>query len=98
VTQRRHLAVRTGQRGWSVYTCKAGDFRCEGPDAQAREEFNEHRRSKGETVAERKVQVAANVPEGVRGRIDALTQVSGRTRSEELAEILYEYFGIKREE
>jgi len=97
--RRRHLATRTGssQRGWSVYTCKAGDFRSEGPDAQAREEFNEHRRDKGETVAERKVQVATNVPEGVRDRIDALTQVSGRTRSEELAEILYEYFGLNRE-
>ena len=97
--RRRHLATRTGsgQRGWSVYTCKAGDFRSEGPDAQAREEFNQHRRRMGETVAERKVQVAANVPEGVRDRIDALTQVSGRTRSEELAEILYEYFGLNRE-
>ena len=99
VTQRRHLATRTGsgQRGWSVFTCKAGDFRSEGPEAQAREEFNQHRRDKGEAVAERKVQVAANVPVGVRDRIDALTQVSGRTRSEELAEILYEYFGIREE-
>lgn len=88
--RRRHLATRTGswKRGWSVYTCKAGDFRSEGPDEDAREEFDQHRRDKGETVAERKVQVAGNVPAAERAKLDKLAAGSGRTRSEYVAALV----------
>lgn len=97
--RRRHLATRTGsnQRGWSVYTCKAGDFRSEGPDEEARESFDAHRRTMGETVAERKLQVATNVPASVRARIDALARVHNQTRSEYLATMIYEHLGIEEE-